>query len=230
MPIQKLQKVHLKDAVYNQMMELIASGEWKSGEKIPSENKLTAMFNVSRITIREAIQKLSSLGLLESVHGSGTYVCDYDGSQALNAMIPSLVLNDNHISSMLEFRRIIEGSSAYYAALRATKEDIAALKENIEKMRGYMDDIDNRIILDIDFHIQIAKATKNPIIVHTTEVLRNDWLTCMRQIVRMMGSSKAIKYHTLLLEAIADHQPDRAKAIMDEHIDSTISAMNKTIQ
>ena len=64
------------DIVYKQLLDNIKSGAWKSGDKLPTEAELCGIFNVSRSTIRAAIQRLRSIGLVETVHGKGTYICD----------------------------------------------------------------------------------------------------------------------------------------------------------
>ena len=88
MGINKVSRVKVSDAVYNQMMDMITRGQWKSGERIPSEPELSQLFGVSRVTVREAVQKLVSLSLVECRQGEGTYVCDTKSSTFLSAFIP----------------------------------------------------------------------------------------------------------------------------------------------
>lgn len=226
MPIERIRKTRVKDAVYQQMLQAVLREEWKPGEKIPSENQLAQLFNVSRIAIRESIQKLVSLGILESKQGGGTYVCKMDGSQILTPIVPFVALNDISLKHMLEFRKIIEGGSAGLAAEQACANDITYLESNVAEMEANMGDIERRTSLDIEFHIYIAHMTKNPIIIQMYELLKPAWLENMRYIVQKMGSSKALYYHRALIHAFSEHSSMLAKAIMDEHILSTIQAMN----
>ena len=78
MGIVPIKKVNVGQMVFDQMQELLIRGEWKPGDRLPSENELAEMFNVSRITIRQALQKLSVLGLVETRFGEGSVVKTFD--------------------------------------------------------------------------------------------------------------------------------------------------------
>ena len=75
MGIKPIQRVHVGEQVFEQLKKLLIQGEWKQGEKIPSENELADMFGVSRITIRQALQKLSTLGLKMCIRDRSIFVC-----------------------------------------------------------------------------------------------------------------------------------------------------------
>ena len=78
MGIVPIKKVNVGQMVFDQMQELLIRGEWKPGDRLPSENELADMFNVSRITIRQALQKLSVLGLVKTRFGEGSFVKKFD--------------------------------------------------------------------------------------------------------------------------------------------------------
>ena len=73
MAIKKVVKSSVSQQVFDQLREQILSGSWKPGQKLPSENELAAQFGVSRVTVRNALQKLSGLGLLETRFGEGSF-------------------------------------------------------------------------------------------------------------------------------------------------------------
>ena len=93
MGIVPIKKVNVGQMVFDQMQELLIRGEWKPGDRLPSENELADMFNVSRITIRQALQKLSVLGLVETRFGEGSFVKKFDIGENMNALVPMLYLD-----------------------------------------------------------------------------------------------------------------------------------------
>ena len=91
--IQPIEKKNVADEVFEKMLNMIIEGDWKKGEMIPSENELREAFSVSRSTVRQAVQRLSALGIVRSRQGKGTYVEQVDTSFYLNLLIPSLMLS-----------------------------------------------------------------------------------------------------------------------------------------
>ena len=163
-------KKHTTDseAIFEALKERIIAGEWKPGEQIPSENKLCQMTGASRVTVRSAIQRLSSLGLVESRRGSGTFVCELSGEQHLNSVLPYFVLSQPDRISMFEFRRIIETEGAALAALRADSEQIAAMHEATRKMAAATT-TEEITQYDLEFHHLIMQGSRNSILVKVFE-------------------------------------------------------------
>ena len=106
--IQPIEKKNVADEVFEKMLNMIIEGDWKKGEMIPSENELREAFTVSRSTVRQAVQRLSALGIVRSRQGKGTYVEQVDTSFYLNLLIPSLMLSGGDSISILEFTKSIQ--------------------------------------------------------------------------------------------------------------------------
>ena len=92
MAIQKVVKSSVSQQVFDQLRQQILSGSWKPGDKLPSENELAAQFGVSRVTVRNALQKLSGLGLLETRFGEGSFIRGPEAGAALNQLVPMVYL------------------------------------------------------------------------------------------------------------------------------------------
>ena len=101
MALKTISKRNISDVVYEQLMENLIAGEWKPGDKIPSENELAAQLQVSRISVRSALQRLSSLGLVESRQGEGTFVCEFSGAQYANNLIPLIVFERSDMQDLM---------------------------------------------------------------------------------------------------------------------------------
>src|SRR6056297_883037 len=154
-----IKKINLVDEVYKKMKDKIVSGEWTPGEKIPSENKLSDKFGVSRNTIRNAIQKLKGLNLIETRQGQGTFLKKDLNSNIISNIIPGMVFNNNEILDVLEFRSIIEKENARLAAIRADEEEVQEIKNALDQMIKHQDDYKEYSIWDYKFHLNIAKAS-----------------------------------------------------------------------
>ena len=125
--IRKIARDGVSDQVYVQLKENIVKGIWQPGEKIPSENQLVSLFGVSRASIRMAIQRMITLGLLESRVGDGTYVRAFTPGAFVNELV-SLGLKPADQLEIMEFRKALETEALKLAVERATDEDLAELE------------------------------------------------------------------------------------------------------
>lgn len=150
----------------NELMNIIkdniSSGKWKRGEKIPSEIELAKYYSVGRNTIRSIIQKYVTMGVLMIKPGDGTYVSNqniYD--IILNAFIPMLDLNYDEYVDLYELRREVETEAVAYASVNRNEIDLADLFESLVQMRAQINNRALFISASYNFHIILAKATKN---------------------------------------------------------------------
>ena len=120
--LKPIEKESVRGQVFWQLRDHIFRRTWPPGSKIPSENELSRTMGVSRVSIREGIQHLVSLGILETRHGEGTFVRELSGGQVhFKALLPLLVLDNIDILQVLEYRRIIEKGTAGLAAPGTTR-------------------------------------------------------------------------------------------------------------
>ena len=219
MAIQKIGRVNVSDAVMDEIKRLIRSGEWPADSKIPSENELAAMMGVSRVSIRSALQKLSSVGLIESRQGEGTFVSKLDGGQVMKMLLPVAVLTYDNQKYMVEFRRVIESEQAYLAALRITQEELDELKKNYRRMQK-VDPLSQACSeLDVEFHMLVAKASRNPMFIQTSNILRDTILDNILYVRKYTKENQAFIYHRRIIEALEERDALAAKEAMFEHLE-----------
>lgn len=230
MLIKPIKRSTISNLVFEQIRQAIMNGEWAAGTKIPSENELSKMFSVSRISIREALQKLVTLGILETRRGEGTYIKQLTNGLYMNSLIPMLILEKPGVMEILEFRKIFEVESAGLAALRADEEDINNLQVILDEMYKSKENIKKHSADDLNFHFEIAKMTKNPIIVKVNYILKDILASVLQDIVTALGCSRGIFYHKKIFDAIKMHDSQLAKQLMGEHIDNTINSMLDKIE
>ena len=224
--IKTIKKNSITKEVYTQLKNAISSGEWAPGEKVPSENELASRMGVSRISIRAAIQQLAGLGLVESRQGEGTFVCELDGTQHLNQLIPAIMLTKTNLKNVLELRMVIEGKCAALAAERCPPEILEEMKD-IYRRHSESHDVEEYAGLDFAFHHAIAKATGNPLIEQVFSIMYNSFSNAFHEIVSAMGTEGAMYYHDMIIKAIEDHDAKAAEEIMDQHVKVTIVFLEK---
>lgn len=221
--INPIKKVNVGEQVFEQMKQLLIQGEWKPGDKLPSENELSDMFGVSRITVRQVLQKLATLGLLETKVGEGTFVKQVEVEQELNELIPLMYLGDKTKEQVMEFREIMDAEGAKLATKRATEKDLEMLDHLITRMEdaaqrhSFMDFVN----ADFEFHIQIGKTTRNPLIIKTNGILRDILQNTIRNVIEQRGYESGIYYHKKILKAMGERDSDRAMNLMRDHIRNT---------
>mgnify|MGYP005818318119 CR=1 FL=1 len=199
--------------------DLINLKNLEPGDKLPSERSLSEKFEVSRSSVRDAIQKLELYGLLKSIPQSGTFVANI-GVTALNGMIEDILrLEEPDFKSLVETRILLELKTCRLAALRRTEEDLV-------QMRRALDDYNEKVMAgedavqeDLLFHLAIAKACGNStmntfMLIITPEIITNfaKYHVC-EKVEPVIG----IKEHEAIFEAIKNGDPVEAKKKMKEH-------------
>lgn len=213
-------KQSLTQKVYNQMLQNISTRVWQPGNRLPPEKELAQTYGVSRITIREAIRQLVSLGLLKTTQGSGTYVCDYNPDTFVAPMFRGLFLtplSKKHVLDMLNLR-MFETVIAEIAARKATDEDIKELTAIHREMVSKARTREEYVKLDIAFHMQICKMTRNPMMYQFCQTLFSTLEHFMPYTFNLMGQDPAIYYHAKLLDTISKHYSAEARLTMEEHL------------
>ncbi|SBS28991.1 Pyruvate dehydrogenase complex repressor [Marinomonas aquimarina] len=204
---------------------MILEGTFKAGQKLPPERELAERFEVSRPSLREAIQKLAARGIVHSKHGGGTYVSEQVGSSFKDPLLELLSAHDEFLYDQLEFRDALEGLSAYYAALRATDADKAKLTQCYEALveANLSQDASLESKLDTEFHMVIAECAHNVVLLHT---LRSLFSTLEKSISANLTNlfekkdarGHVMAQHKALYDAIMASKPDEARAAVHAHL------------
>lgn len=210
MAVKILKKESLSKQVSDQLEEMISSGTYTVGEKIPTEPELMELFQVSRNTVREAIQSLTWAGLLSVKQGDGTYVISSDRFHAnMEKKCQKVSLND-----IKEARNCLEVTIAHLASLRRTEEDICCIRESLQKRKALPTDARENTKADLNFHIAIARACHNVILTDMYESISSylEGQIAERNQKSTLSSQEIDKLHEILFEAVLDGQPEQAAA------------------
>ena len=217
----------VKNQVFEQLRDRIMERTWAPGTKIPSENALASALGVSRVPIREALHMLASLGILETRHGGGTYVRAYSGEVFLNPLLPMLTLDAPDILHVLEYRRIVEKGIVSLVVKRAGNEAIAELEDAYRAMEKHRNDARAFAQADLSFHLVLAKATGNPVVMKVNAVITDILKGTMYGIVDSLGTRDGLYYHRRILDAIKARDGARAESLMEEHVQRTICRVKR---
>ena len=207
MTIKRITKDGICDQVYRQLKDNVLNGIWKPEEKIPSENQLVSLFGVSRASVRMAIQRMVTLGLLESRVGNGTYVKKFTPGTYINELVPTLKPEDQ--LEIMEFRKALETEALRLAAEKATDEDLRELEEIHVRAREAFKKLDLEAYFkeDMQFHMQIFRMSKNSIFVTTVETLGDVLFSHFYSIARDFFETSEVPSdesdkHTIILNAL----------------------------
>ncbi len=143
----------------------------------------------------------------------------------MNSLIPLCVLDPVDLMEVMEYRKITEIETSGLAAERATQADIEELQEIYARMQASIDDISAFAAEDLNFHLAMAKASKNSLIIKVNQIVKNILSVSMSDIVSSLGTHMGLYYHKQLIDAVIRRDPELAKKIMAEHIEITIESL-----
>lgn len=222
MPINRIGHQNMTDAVFDQLTSMITSGEWKAGDKIPSETELAESMGVSRITTRAAIQRLVSLGILNRQQGRGTVIREYTGTEQISSLMPMLVLTMPDLKIMTEYRIILECGTVQLAAKRCTEEDILMLRENFATQERLTKAKEDTSHIDLEFHFLIAQISRNPLLIQSEQIMRASFLSAMQSLKKFTDDELCLSYHSSIIDALAASDPVQAQKLMRDHLENNI--------
>lgn len=230
MAIKPIKNKSIGSEVIEQIKEQIILGEWAPGTKIPGEHELTKMLGVSRISVREAIQHLTGMGVLSVRRGEGTYINETVPREYFNSLLPILMIEGADLQEILEFRAMIEIHSARLAAARAEEKDIALMEGIIDRMEVAKNEVEQFAMEDLNFHHAVAIATQNKVIIKVNAIIHDMLKSAMLQIVSISGTQGGLHFHKKILAAIRNRDGNAAAEEMQKHIEETIQHVKHDVK
>jgi GntR family transcriptional repressor for pyruvate dehydrogenase complex len=215
-----VQSSRLYEQIVRQIEESIANGELSAGSQLPPERDLAKQFGVSRTAVREAIKALQEKGLVDAFPGRGTFVTN-GTPNSMRRSLDRLVNSDEEEgrAHLVEVRDILEPEIAAMAAVRADDEAIATMREAVKAMDNAARESDVYIEADLDFHLALAEAAGNPIVLSLIDSIVGLLREQRLRIFRVAGGpDRGQHHHRRILEAIQRHDPQAARAAMQAHL------------
>lgn len=213
--------------VFDSLSEQIRSGALQPGDRLPSESDLMLAQDVSRPVVREAVQRLRMSGLIETRQGMGSFVLSGAASASTIELTRPTAKTLREVLAVLELRMCIETESAGLAAQRATRQDLAEIKEALDQIDAHARSGVDAAPYDFQFHIRIAHATGNSFFVDVLSqldpaVAPRPHLDPANYATRVSGE------HANIYEAIRRGDVDGARAAMRIHLSNSRARLNNT--
>lgn len=225
MNYEKIKTKKLYEEVTEQIYGMILRGTLQPGDKLDSVEQLASRFEVGRSAVREALSALKAMGLVEMRQGEGTYIRTFDPKRISLPLSMAVLMKEEDILYLLEVRKIIETGTATIAAKKRTEENLEAMSLAINDMRmeNIGEDVGERA--DFQFHLAIAEATKNPLIIG----LLNDVSGLMKESMR---ETRKIWHHSKLkkMEDLHQDHTDIFNAVRDQDQTKAVQAMNRHLE
>lgn len=210
-PIVRVHRRSVVGDVRAQLVSLIESGHFGVDEKLPSENALAKSFNVSRPMVREALVGLHAMGLTAPRNGRGTFVVS-------NQVGPSQIAGRFPSNDLTEVRLLVEVPAAGMAAVRRSPEHVRRLAELQAALRAEESET-RRHDIDDEFHLCIAEATGNPVMMRVVAELRSTLREQAAQKTSLPARRQAeLAEHQAIYEALARGDAQGAGRAMEMHL------------
>ena len=215
----------LSDVILEQLESMIIEGSLQPGQKLPPERELAVQFNVSRPSLREAIQKLEAKNLVTRKQGGGTFVNDKILTGLSDPLFELMSKSTESQFDLLEFRHGIEGMSAYYAAMRGTEADFSEIQSQHDNIGNVQ--LDNNLRSEaqavFDFYLAICAASHNAVILQLARSMSTLLIDSIEQNLKIVAKrpdvfAKISDYRKNLLEAIISGQPQKAWGASHRHL------------
>ena len=216
---QPIKQKKISAKIADQIKALINNGDLKPGDALPPERELVKVFNVSRASLREALNTLAGMGFLEMSQKHRTIVKSLAAGRITDPLHHLLKEGIQTVFELIEVRKAIESWSAYHAARRATADDIASLEKSVESMRIKIEQGISVLEDDANFHLAISEATHNKIQTHLMFSIYDILKESLGKYYENIKMREVYEQHCKVVDAIKKRDSALASRRMHEHLD-----------
>jgi GntR family transcriptional repressor for pyruvate dehydrogenase complex len=225
----------LYEQIVQQIEDSVLNGSLKPGDQLPAERDLAQRLGVSRTAVREAVKALREKGLVEAYSGRGTFITDGTSQAARQSFDLMIKIGQQDNSTHLaELRLILEPGIAALGAARVQEPELVAMREAVAVMDRAQRDPGAYIEADLDFHLALAEAAANPLILSLIDSIVGLLRDQRIKIFNVEGGpQRGQVHHKRILEAVERHDPEMARGAMRAHLeqvrqDSQVSSGGKS--
>jgi GntR family transcriptional repressor for pyruvate dehydrogenase complex len=217
--LKPIEKQTLAQTVLDRLLAFIRNGDIKPGQPLPSQHQLASQLSVSRPVLREAMQGLAAMGVIEIRPGSGCYVRDPRATSEPDGMFD--IFTHEGALEVLEARMVVEVELAARAAIRALPEDIAEMNEILERLKRAVARGRPTSHITGDFHQTLARAGHNQPLFRMAQMLNQARVVQGLRVEHALPDIAAREYesHRVLVDAVLTGDPEISRAAMREHLE-----------
>ncbi|WCK56443.1 FadR/GntR family transcriptional regulator [Aneurinibacillus sp. Ricciae_BoGa-3] len=169
--IARIQRRKISGEIVDEIKRLISEGVFSPDDKLPSETELCNQFGVGRSSVREALSMLAAAEIIETRQGEGTFVRKIQIGNYIHPLALSIVTEKQQTLHLLEMRRYVESGIVELAAIRRDQNDIKEIRKTLLDLEMKLQLGESEMEADFNFHMAVASASKNPLLIQTIENL-----------------------------------------------------------
>ena len=229
--VRPIQKISICEDIVQQIMQQISTQELEPGMRLPSERDLCKQFNASRSSLREALRCLSIMGVLTARVGEGTSIAA-NGSKFLETVMQwRFIMEKYDIENLMEFRIALEGLAAAGSAERATDEDVKTLDDLVNRMDKSVQQAKKFDELDLEFHLALARASKNQIVLDLVSMIRGQLTRTLSTVLTLQHARPlSVSEHAAIVKAIKRRDAAGARKAMENHLNAAMRRYHAEIR
>jgi len=215
----QLERQKVAEEVLTQLRSRILTGKYAAGAKLPPERELAKEMGVNRASLREALKKLEHLGLVTIRQGDGTRVTHFEQTAGIELISHLIPLSPEITTDVLEFRRLFGREIARLAAVRATPQDLAKLRDLADQAREPSLSSEQVFDLDFAFYGAMAAASSNRVVGLLVNTVRNatDQFKPLLSIL-IVSRERVSAHHDELIAAIEARDGARAADVAAQYL------------
>lgn len=221
MTFEPFEKDVLPKKIATRLLSLVKEKQLRPGDKLPPERELAVMMQVSRPSLREALQALAIMNIIEMRQGDGTYVTSLEPELLVEPLDFVFSLNDSTLLELFEARKIVEVGIVALAAQRITAAEIQELETCLEKSLKASDNPRAFLEADLELHKRIVTAAQNPLLGRFMDSISQLGLVSRSRTTEIPGLIKqSAADHQAIVAALKAHDPEAARQAMLRHLDN----------
>ena len=219
----KIKALSKCDMITEELIKLIANKTYRPGDKLPTEPELVETFGVSRVTVRESLKTLSSMGIISIRQGEGTFVNTFNLNSMMKPLYSFMVVSDLDAGALYDARLYVEAGTAALAA-KNCRGEMTQIRNVLDKMRVAIDNEDKELfaLLDWEFHCAIGEASGNDVLLNAYLMIRDIVKIYIKKTIFDYDvMERSHRYHRNILEAIEGNDERLAGELMKAHIEKS---------
>jgi GntR family transcriptional repressor for pyruvate dehydrogenase complex len=224
---EKIRPQTVAEAVVERILADISAGRLEAEQRLPPQREMARRLGVSNSSVREALQSLQTMGVIEIRHGVGAFVLDQTQIRPMQKPGPwPVVLNSRRIEELMEARCVVETGLVRMAAERATDQQVEELGRCVAEMTRALSQNDGRLYseYDIRFHMLLAESSRNALLSHFTQSLGG----ALQSLIEFLPySSAGLLHHRHILDAVRGRNPAAAARAMARLMSHTASLLRE---
>jgi len=218
----------LSEKIISQISDALVRGELKPGDRLPPERELAEQFRVSRTVIRDAVKTLAGRGIVQVKHGAGSFVATSEENMVgrLGVLSDILPVQGAGLRDLFEIRKVLEAEGAEWAARGRNAYHLERLRGILDDAYRHSDDPEVLSEKDAQFHVAIAEASQNLVLVRVMLTLLDLLAQSRRESLSIPGRARlSLRDHERIVEEIEAQRAGKAREAMLEHLISVESAI-----